>query len=191
MEAWIPGYSRPPTLQDIFFVATLNMFAFYCSVATSPNKATPFALENRQNITAKFGAFQKNVCDKLCKDEVDTEQIRLFTINQFPPGHFIPPPPAHCKNSRVEITHMSVTIVCCLLECVLKQHLYLISCVISTQRGQYNTPMHMTGCRFSTPVCCLWHIMCVVLATGCFNTGSVLLEGWGQHSPHAVLTQQA
>ena len=60
----------------------------------------------------------------------------------------------HCKNSRVEITHMSVTIVCCLLECVLKQHLYLISCVISTQRGQYNTPMHMTGCRFSTPVCC-------------------------------------
>ena len=34
-------------------------------------------------------------------------------------------------------------------------------------------------------------LMCVVLATGCFNTGSVLLEGWGQHSPHAVLTQQA
>ena len=83
---------------------------------------------------------------------------------------------------------MSVPIVCCLLEHVLKQHLYLISFVIFTQRGQYNTPMHMTGCRFSTPVCCLWHIMCVVLATACFNTGSVLLEGWGQHSPHAVLT---
>ena len=60
----------------------------------------------------------------------------------------------HCKNSHVEITHMSVPIVCCLLEHVLKQHLYLISCVIFTQRGQYNTSMHMTGCRFSTPVCC-------------------------------------
>ena len=97
----------------------------------------------------------------------------------------------HCKNSLVEITHMSVPIMCCLLEHLLKQHLYLISSVIFTQRGQYNTPIHMTGCRFNTPVCCLWHIMCVVLATGCFNTGSMLLEGWGQHSPHAVLTQQA
>ena len=32
----------------------------------------------------------------------------------------------HCKNSHVEITHVSVPIVCSLLEHVLKQHLYLI-----------------------------------------------------------------
>ena len=78
------------------------MFSSYCSAATSHkalSKAAAFALENRKAITAKFGAFLTKVCDKLNKNEVDTEQIRLFATNQFPPGHFIPPHPA----SLVEI----------------------------------------------------------------------------------------
>ena len=51
---------------------------------------------------------------------------------------------------------MSVPIVCCLLEHVLKQHLYLISCVIFTQRGQYNNKSCMMKDSFQidwrTPV---------------------------------------
>ena len=53
-----------------------------------------FAYENRQAITAKFAAFQKNVCGKLLKNKVNAEVFRLFVINQFPPGNCIPPPPA-------------------------------------------------------------------------------------------------
>ena len=34
------------------------------------------------------------MCDKLVKNGVDIEQVRLFVTNQFPPGDCIPPPPA-------------------------------------------------------------------------------------------------
>ena len=42
----------------------------------------------------KFADFQTRVCDKLFRNGVDTEQVRLFVISQFPPGDCIPPPPA-------------------------------------------------------------------------------------------------
>ena len=34
------------------------------------------------------------MCDKLLKNGVDVKPFRLFVKNQFPPGKFIPPPPA-------------------------------------------------------------------------------------------------
>ena len=42
----------------------------------------------------KFADFQTKVCDKLFRNGVDTEQVRLFVTSQFPPGDCIPPPPA-------------------------------------------------------------------------------------------------
>ena len=56
--------------------------------------AAVFARENRQAIMDKFADFQRKVCNKLFKKEVDTEEVRLFVANQFPPGDFVPPPPA-------------------------------------------------------------------------------------------------
>ena len=82
------------------------MFAFHWSAAAShtetPSEA--FARENHQKITAKFGAFQTNVCKKLLKNGVDTEQFRLFVTNQFPPGDCIPPPPASLTEIFTAIT---------------------------------------------------------------------------------------
>ena len=59
-----------------------------------PSKTAVFARENRQAIMDKFAYFQTKVCDKLFKNGVDTEQVRLFVTSQFPPGDCIPPPPA-------------------------------------------------------------------------------------------------
>lgn len=87
------------------------MFIFYCPAAVSHkalSKVAAFALENRQAITAKFGAFQTRVCDKLYKKKVDTEQIRLFATNQFSPGHFIPPHPASLAEIFKAITSHGV-----------------------------------------------------------------------------------
>ena len=53
-----------------------------------------FACENQQNITAKFAAFQTKVCDKLFEKGVSIERFRMFVKNRFPPGDFIPQPPA-------------------------------------------------------------------------------------------------
>ena len=53
-----------------------------------------FAHENQAAITAKFADFQTKVCDELVKNGVDTEMFRLFVESLFPPGDFIPPPPA-------------------------------------------------------------------------------------------------
>ena len=53
----------------------------------------------------KFANFQRRVCNKLLKDGVDTEQVRLFVINQFPPGDFIPPPPTSLTEMFMAITH--------------------------------------------------------------------------------------
>ena len=59
-----------------------------------PNKTAVFAHENHQAIMGKFADFQTRVCDKLFKNGVDTEQVRLFVTSQFPPGYCIPPSPA-------------------------------------------------------------------------------------------------
>ena len=59
-----------------------------------PSKTAVFARENRQAIMDKFAYFQTKVCDKLFKNGVDTEQVRLFVTSQFPPGDCILPPPA-------------------------------------------------------------------------------------------------
>ena len=53
-----------------------------------------FAHDNQAAITAKFADFQTKVCDELVKNGVDIELFRLFVENLFPPGDFIPPPPA-------------------------------------------------------------------------------------------------
>ena len=78
---------------------------FLYAAASTQKPNAEFAHENRQNITAKFGAFQTKVCDKLFKNGVDTEQFRLFVINQFPPGDCIPPPPASLTEIFKAITH--------------------------------------------------------------------------------------
>ena len=78
-------------------ITTVNVLYSIWPAAAShktPSKTAAFARENWQAITAKFGAFQTNVCQKLLKNGVGTEQLRLFVANQFPPGDFIPPPPA-------------------------------------------------------------------------------------------------
>lgn len=70
-----------------------------------PSKAAVFARENRQAIMAKFADFQTNVCDKLFKNGVNTEQVRLYVTSQFPPGGCIPPPPASLTEMFEAITH--------------------------------------------------------------------------------------
>ena len=52
----------------------------------------------------KFANFQRNVCDKLLIDGVDTEQVWLFVMNQFPPGDFIPPSPTSLTEVFMAIT---------------------------------------------------------------------------------------
>ena len=78
---------------------------FLYAAASTQKPNAEFAHENRQNITAKFGAFQTKVCDKLFKKGVDTDQFRLFAINQFPPGDCIPPPPASLTEIFKAITY--------------------------------------------------------------------------------------
>lgn len=70
-----------------------------------PSKAADFARENREAIKAKFADFQTNVCSKLFKKGVNTEEFRLFVINQFPPGDCIPPSPASLTEIFEAITH--------------------------------------------------------------------------------------
>ena len=69
------------------------MYSFSLAAATSQemSRAAVFAHENQQAIMDKFADFQTKVCNKLLKNGVDTEQLRQFLINQFPPGDCIPP----------------------------------------------------------------------------------------------------
>ena len=69
------------------------------------SKAAVFAHENRQAIIDRFADFQTNVCSKLLKSGVDTEEFRLYVINQFPPGKCIPPPPANLTEVFKAITY--------------------------------------------------------------------------------------
>ena len=62
--------------------------------ASTHELSKDFARESRQSITANFATFQKKVCSKLLKNGVNPEELRLFVINQFPPGDCIPPSPA-------------------------------------------------------------------------------------------------
>ena len=45
------------------------------------------------------------MCDKLVKNGVKIETFRLFVVNQFPPGEFIPPSPAGLAEIFEAITH--------------------------------------------------------------------------------------
>ena len=69
------------------------------------SKATIFAHENRQAITAKFAAFQTKVCNKLFKNGVNMKDFRLFVTNQFPPGDCIPRSPTSLTEVFEAITH--------------------------------------------------------------------------------------
>ena len=69
------------------------------------SKAAIFARENRQAIIAKFATFQTNVCNKLSKNGVDTEEFRLFVTNHFPPGDCIPQSPTSLIEIFEAITH--------------------------------------------------------------------------------------
>ena len=64
-----------------------------------------FKHENQAAIKAKFADFQTKVCEKLIKNGVNTELVRLFVENQFPPGDCIPPPPADLIEIFRAITH--------------------------------------------------------------------------------------
>ena len=70
-----------------------------------PSKAVVFARENRQAITAKFAAFQTNVCNRLFKNGVNTKEFRLYVMNQFPPGDCIPQSPTSLTEVFDAITH--------------------------------------------------------------------------------------
>ena len=85
-------------------MALLVVFTFHWSAAASC-RAADFARENRQAIIAKFGAFQTKVCNKLLENGIDTEQIRLFVMNQFSPGECIPPSPASLTDIFKAITY--------------------------------------------------------------------------------------
>ena len=69
------------------------------------SKAAVFAHENRQAIIDKFAGFQTNVCSKLFRNGVDTEEFRLFVANQFPPGDCIPQSPTSLLKIFEAITY--------------------------------------------------------------------------------------
>ena len=69
------------------------------------SRAAVFARENQQAIKDKFADFLTKVCDKLVKNRVDTEKVRLFVTNQFPPGDCIPPAPASLTEIFQAISH--------------------------------------------------------------------------------------
>jgi len=92
----------------LFSQCSISTFFFSISTVAftpEPSKAAVFARENRQAIMAKFADFQTNVCDKLFKNGVNTKHVRLYVINQFPPGGCIPPPPASLTEMFEAITH--------------------------------------------------------------------------------------
>lgn len=64
-----------------------------CS-AVSPKKgmsrSAGFAYQNLVAIKGKFAKFQRKVCSKLYKNEVDIYDFWLFVITLFPPGDCIP-----------------------------------------------------------------------------------------------------
>ena len=67
------------------------LFAQYMSAATHQ---AFFKRVNEAAIKAKFADFQTKVCERLIKNGVNIELVRLFVENQFPPGDVIPSPPA-------------------------------------------------------------------------------------------------
>ena len=91
-------------------------FKFYCihivysmhvSAASHQESSTAafFKRENQATIKAKFADFQTKVCERLVKNGVNIELVRLFVENQFPPGDCIPPPPAGLIEIFRAITH--------------------------------------------------------------------------------------
>ena len=80
------------------------LFQLYAATST-PELRKLFALESKETITAKFAALQTKVCNKLFANGVDTQQVRLFVVNQFPPGDHIPPSPASLLEVFEAITY--------------------------------------------------------------------------------------
>ena len=70
------------------------MFYFWSAVAFT-----------HQAITANFVDLKTKVCNKLSKKRVSIRQFRPFVKKQFPPGDFIPPPPASFTEIFEAITY--------------------------------------------------------------------------------------
>jgi len=54
-----------------------------------------FARDSQATIKAKFADFQTKVCEKLVKNRVKMEAFRVYVVNLFPPGDFIPSSPTN------------------------------------------------------------------------------------------------
>lgn len=83
---------------------SVSIFTTATSGHQESSKAVVFARENRQAIMDKFAAFQANVCIKLFRNGVNTEEFRLFVANQFPPGDVIPRSPTNVMKIFEAIT---------------------------------------------------------------------------------------
>ena len=81
------------------------IFSLAAATHQGLSKANVFAHENRATIEDKFAQFQTEVCHKLLKNGVDTEEFRFFVTNLFPPGNCIPPPPANLIEMFKAITN--------------------------------------------------------------------------------------
>lgn len=82
----------------------LLLFRLYTATST-PELRKLFALESQETITVRFAALQMKVCKRLSVNGVDTQEVRLFVINQFPPGDHIPPPSASLSEVFEAITY--------------------------------------------------------------------------------------
>ena len=91
--------------QPIYMVVITTAMPALPTANQEQSRTAVFARENQQAIMDKFADFQTRVCDKLVKNGVDTQQVRLFVMNQFPPGDCIPPPPASLTEVFEAITH--------------------------------------------------------------------------------------
>ena len=91
--------------QPIYMVVITTAMPALPTANQEQSRTAVFARENQQAIMDKFADFQTRVCDKLVKNGVDTQQVRLFVTNQFPPGDCIPPPPASLTEMFEAITH--------------------------------------------------------------------------------------
>ena len=91
--------------QPIYMVVITTAMPALPTANQEQSRTAVFARENQQAIMDKFADFQTRVCDKLVKNGVDTQQVRLFVTNQFPPGDCIPPPSASLTEVFEAITH--------------------------------------------------------------------------------------
>ena len=77
---------------------------FAVSPTEDETKSAVFKYQNRESIKGKFAKFQRKVCSKLLKSEVDINEFWLFVITLFSPGDCIPPPPTDFTKVFAAIT---------------------------------------------------------------------------------------